>query len=107
VHAVNDLLDYARWRAAIAEGDVSRRVLMIGAGLIGCEFCNDLGNAGIATEVVDPLGWCLPTLLPRGAGARVAAARWRALGAKLPLRHRGERDRTCARVARRHRRHAG
>ncbi len=82
VHAVNDLLDYARWRAALAEGGGSRRVLLIGAGLIGCEFCNDLGNAGIATEVVDPLGWCLPTLLPQAPGRALQQA-LEALGARF------------------------
>ncbi len=67
LHAVNDLLDYTRWRSALADGRV-RKVLLIGAGLIGCEFCNDLGNAGISAEVVDPLAWCLPTLLPEALG---------------------------------------
>lgn len=81
VHAVNDLLDYTRWRTAIADGKVDK-VLLIGAGLIGCEFCNDLGNAGIRAEVVDPLGWCLPTLLPETIGRALQHA-LEALGARF------------------------
>lgn len=39
VFPINDLQDYARFRAAAAG---KRRVLILGAGLIGCEFANDL-----------------------------------------------------------------
>jgi rubredoxin---NAD+ reductase len=73
VYSVNDLLDYADFRAAIKNNDV-KRVLIIGAGLIGSEFANDLSNGGFELEVVDPLGWCLPTLLPEAAGRAVQAA---------------------------------
>jgi rubredoxin-NAD+ reductase len=82
---VNDLDDYARFRAAI-EG--ARRVAILGAGLIGCEFANDLIASGRAVDVIDlaqrPLGRLLP---PRAAGlvhARLAAAglRWH-LGTSL------------------------
>src|SRR5690606_24339310 len=40
---VNDLEDYARFRAALQGG---QRVLILGAGLIGCEFANDLRLGG-------------------------------------------------------------
>ena len=46
----------------------------IGAGLIGCEFTNDLLNGGFTVEAVDPMGWCLPTLLPEQSGRAVQAA---------------------------------
>ncbi len=81
VHAVNNLQDYAHWRGALANGDV-RRVLLIGAGLIGSEFCNDLANVGIVTEVVDPLGWCVATLLPEPLGRALQHA-LQALGARF------------------------
>ena len=81
VYSVNDLLDYADFRAAIRNNDV-KKVLIIGAGLIGCEFTNDLCNGGFAVEAVDPLGWCLPTLLPEPAGRAVQGA-LEALGAKF------------------------
>jgi rubredoxin-NAD+ reductase len=47
-------------------------VLVIGAGLIGSEFANDLSNGGFAVDVVDPAGRCLSALLPPEASAAVA-----------------------------------
>ncbi|CAA7628009.1 Rubredoxin-NAD(+) reductase [Candidatus Terasakiella magnetica] len=71
IHSVNDLDDYARWRALIG---TSSRILLIGAGLIGCEFANDLAAAGYGVSVVDPAPWPLGRLLPREVGEEVAAA---------------------------------
>ena len=68
VLSVNDLQDYARFRAAL-QG--AHRVLILGAGLIGCEFANDLLSAGHAVQVVDPGQQPLGRLLPPEAGARV------------------------------------
>lgn len=62
---VNSLSDYHRFRTALAN---RRRVLLIGAGLIGCEFANDLIQAGYEVDLVDPLAWPLATLLPEAAG---------------------------------------
>ena len=73
VYSVNDLLDYDDFRTAMQKNDV-RKVCIIGAGLIGCEFTNDLLNGGFEVEAVDPLGYCLPTLLPETAGKAVQAA---------------------------------
>jgi rubredoxin-NAD+ reductase len=63
---VNDLDDYARFREALAGG---RRVVVIGAGLIGCEFANDLAASGHAVHVVDIARQPLPRLLPPAGGA--------------------------------------
>jgi rubredoxin-NAD+ reductase len=49
------------------------RRAIIGAGLIGCEFANDLLNGGFEVDVIDPLDWCLPTLLPEPCGRAVQA----------------------------------
>jgi len=73
VYSVNDLLDYSDFRAAVANNGV-KKVCIIGGGLIGCEYTNDLINGGFEVEVVDPLGYCLPTLLPEAAGKAVQAA---------------------------------
>ena len=70
VYTVNDLEDYARFRNAI--GDSGKRVLIIGGGLIGCEFANDLSASGFHVELVEPMGRPLPTLLPERASAAVA-----------------------------------
>lgn len=66
VLSVNDLQDYRRFCDAI-QG--KQRVLIMGAGLIGCEFANDLREYGMQVDVVDlapqPLGRLLP---PQAAG---------------------------------------
>ncbi len=66
VLSVNDLDDYARFAERL-EG-VSR-VAILGGGLIGCEFANDLLARGIAPTVVDLAAWPLSRLLPAFAGA--------------------------------------
>ncbi|MFM7785108.1 MAG: FAD-dependent oxidoreductase, partial [Gammaproteobacteria bacterium] len=73
VYSVNDLMDYADFRTTIANTG-AKKVLIVGAGLIGSEFANDLSNGGFDIDVVDPLGWSLPTLLPERAGRAVQAA---------------------------------
>lgn len=73
VYSVNDLLDYADFRTAMAKNEV-KKICIIGGGLIGCEYTNDLINGGFDVEAVDPLGYCLPTLLPEPAGKAVQAA---------------------------------
>lgn len=61
VFTINDLDDYKNFRSAL-EG--KKRVSIIGAGLIGCEFANDLAVSGYHVDIVDigtrPLGRLLP-----------------------------------------------
>ena len=73
VLGVNDLDDYRRFQRLLAAKG-AKKVAIIGAGLIGCEFTNDLLNGGFTVEAVDPMGWCLPTLLPEQSGRAVQAA---------------------------------
>ncbi|MCQ3827965.1 FAD-dependent oxidoreductase [Microbulbifer elongatus] len=68
---VNSLADYHRFRTALAN---RKRVLLIGAGLIGCEFANDLIQAGFTVEVVDLQPWPLANLLPEAAGRDIQAS---------------------------------
>jgi rubredoxin-NAD+ reductase len=68
---VNNLLDYARFRAAV-EG--RRNIAVIGPGLIGCEFANDLIKAGFSVTVIGPDHWPLSTLLPEEGGKALRAA---------------------------------
>lgn len=64
--SINDLKDYARFRQRL-EG--KRRVAIIGAGLIGSEFANDLSASGdYEVHVMDPMATPLPTLLPAEIG---------------------------------------
>ena len=46
----------------------------MGAGLIGCEFANDLRHAGVAVTVVDPALRPLSALIPPAAGDVLQAA---------------------------------
>ena len=73
VLGVNDLDDYRRFQDLLAAKG-AKKIAIIGAGLIGCEFTNDLVNGGFMVEAVDPMGWCLPTLLPERSGRAVQAA---------------------------------
>jgi rubredoxin-NAD+ reductase len=68
VYSVNDLMDYAKFREAL---NGKKNVLILGGGLIGCEFANDLLSADFKVQVVEPLGRCLPTLLPEEASRAV------------------------------------
>jgi len=73
VMGVNDLDDYRRFRDNLSTKG-GKKVAVIGSGLIGCEFTNDLLNGGYTVEAVDPMDYCLPTLLPEKAGRAVQSA---------------------------------
>ncbi|TWC32346.1 rubredoxin-NAD+ reductase [Pseudomonas sp. SJZ079] len=78
---INDLEDYARFRLAAAG---KRRVLLLGAGLIGCEFANDLSLGGYQVELVAPCEQVMPGLLHPAAAAAVQAG-LESLGARFHL----------------------
>jgi rubredoxin-NAD+ reductase len=65
VLSVNNLADYARFRVALGN---RRRVTILGAGLIGCEFANDLRSTGVEVDVIDLAPQPLGRLLPPQAG---------------------------------------
>jgi len=81
VFPINDLEDYARFRTAAAG---KRRVLLLGAGLIGCEFANDLILGGYEVQLVAPCEQVMPTLLHPAAAAAVQAG-LESLGARFHL----------------------
>lgn len=60
--SINDVEDYSHFREVL-EG--KKQITILGAGLIGCEFANDLVAAGYQVHVVDiskqPLGRLLPS----------------------------------------------
>jgi rubredoxin-NAD+ reductase len=68
VYSVNDLADYSRFRAALAN---KKRVILFGGGLIGCEFANDLVNAGYSVDIVHPHHYPLERLMPEAAGMAI------------------------------------
>lgn len=79
VHSVNTLDDYRRFRASLAG---CGRVVILGAGFIGCEFANDLCAAGLEVDVVDqaphPLQRFWPAPLANAFERRLAGVgvRW-------------------------------
>ncbi len=81
IFPINDLLDYGRFREA-ARG--KRRVLILGAGLIGCEFANDLLQGGYEVELVAPCDQIMPSLLPVESAAAVQRG-LESLGARFHL----------------------
>ena len=73
VVSINDLLDYDDFRIRLKKTN-AKKVFIIGAGLIGSEFANDLLNGSFAVEAVDPLAHNLASLLPVQAGQAVQSA---------------------------------
>jgi rubredoxin-NAD+ reductase len=69
--SVNNLDDYQRFRNQLAG---VQHVVLMGAGLIGCEFANDLTTGGFKVTVLDPAPWPLGRLLPEQAGQAIRAA---------------------------------
>lgn len=68
VLSVNDLDDFERFAQKL---DGAKTVAILGAGLIGCEFANDLLARGITPVVVDLAKHPLSRLLPEEAGNRL------------------------------------
>jgi rubredoxin-NAD+ reductase len=79
VITVNDLEDYAQFRKTI-EG--KKRIAILGAGLIGCEFANDLVLGSYEVDVIDLAPQALGRLLPEAAAQALqtklseAGVRW-------------------------------
>ena len=72
VLSVNDLDDFARFAEALnstADKVIVKRVAILGAGLIGCEFANDLLARNIKPIVLDLADRALNRLLPPEASA--------------------------------------
>lgn len=66
VFHVNNLMDYRAFRDVI---DHKQTIALLGAGLIGCEFANDLMNAGKDVHCIALSKTPLDLLLPEEAGA--------------------------------------
>lgn len=68
VLSVNDLADYAKLRVALG---AAKSIAIMGGGLIGCEFANDLASAGYTVSVIDPGAYPLASLMPEKAGRQL------------------------------------
>jgi rubredoxin-NAD+ reductase len=71
VLSVNDLDDFAKFAEALDHPDGVKHVTILGAGLIGCEFANDLLHRGIEPTVLDLADRALGRLLPEQASQRL------------------------------------
>ena len=68
VVSVNDLQDYRVFRHKLEN---AKHVTIVGNGLIGCEFANDLAAQGIKVSVVGLTGWPMDRLLPEQIGQQL------------------------------------
>jgi len=71
VHSVNDLDGYRELRAGLPSGG---RLLIIGAGLIGCEFAHDFAVAGHRVTLLSQSPLPLQGLLPPGLARALRSA---------------------------------
>ncbi|PHS71552.1 MAG: FAD-dependent oxidoreductase [Methylophaga sp.] len=60
--SINSLNDYSVFRAKL---ETANHVALIGPGLIGCEFANDLINVGKKVSVIGPDPYPMSSLLPK------------------------------------------
>ena len=80
VQSVNSLDDFTRFYTQLTDthltGEPQRQkhVLIMGAGLIGCEFANDLVASGYAVTVADPSTGPIAALLPLEASTQLRDA---------------------------------
>lgn len=72
VFTINDLDDYRAFHAALAALGRPARVAIVGAGLVGCEYANDLAAGGHAVALVAPESAPLARLLPEPLGQALA-----------------------------------
>ncbi|MGP9797483.1 NAD(P)/FAD-dependent oxidoreductase [Halomonas sp. 86] len=79
---INDLDDYRRFHHAL--NDRPARIAVIGAGLVGCEFANDLQAGSHQVTLIAPEATPLPKLLPEPLGFALSDA-FQEAGIKLAL----------------------
>ena len=74
IFSINDLDDYRVFHGALEVLGRPARVAIIGAGLVGCEFANDLIAGGHEVSLVAPEQAPLPRLLPEPLGRALGEA---------------------------------
>lgn len=74
VLTVNNLDDYRRFHAALAALQRPARVIVVGTGLVGCEFADDLVAGGHGVSMVAPEETLLARLLPGELGRALGEA---------------------------------
>jgi rubredoxin---NAD+ reductase len=72
--SVNDIDDYRRLRHVLAAAGPGAHIALIGGGLIGSEFANDLVIGGFRVSVIDPAPWPIGNLVSEEQGKALQAA---------------------------------
>lgn len=68
---VNDVYQYHTFREKIKD---KKTVTLLGAGLVGCEFANDLTQAGYSVHMIEAATSPISSLLPETVGLELKAA---------------------------------
>lgn len=71
VISINSLEDYLLFTSKLRK---ESRILIIGAGYVGCEFASDLSSTGHKVDIVDLSRWPLERVIPRALGAQLVEA---------------------------------
>ena len=71
VLSINNLADYTLFRERLKD---AKRIAVIGPGLIGCEFANDLIDAGKAVTIIGPDAYPISGMLPEKIGSALKSA---------------------------------
>lgn len=71
VLSINHIYHYATFQNLIKN---KKHITILGAGLIGCEFANDLSNAGYEVHVIAPAKTPLDLLIPAEIGVHLRTA---------------------------------
>lgn len=69
--SINHIYHYAQFRDLIQN---KKQIAILGAGLIGCEFANDLSNAGYHVDIIAPVPAPLDLLVPPKIGQALQTA---------------------------------
>lgn len=91
--SVNDLEGYANFQQWLTE---KKHIAILGAGLVGCEFANDLLNAGYQVSIIDLQAYPLASFVPEPIGTQLAAAftekglQWHLANAAVAVNRRGQ-----------------
>ncbi|MFZ6657204.1 FAD-dependent oxidoreductase [Undibacterium sp. TJN19] len=84
VLSVNNLADYAIFREQLERAGKKSHIAILGAGLIGCEFSDDLASAAYSVSLIDPNSLPLAAMAPEAISMRLRDA-LQAKGVQLKL----------------------
>lgn len=68
---VNDVYQYKNFREKIAG---KKNITLLGAGLVGCEFANDLTHASYQVHIIESMATPIASLLPHVVGEKLKNA---------------------------------